>query len=134
MKQVYGMRQQQGFLMIEVSVAIVIISVALFAIAGMFIQSTMAGKQAADYTVATNLAQQAMEYLKNGQTPPYTTTTLNGVTYDIQWSPASPPPTAGQSGYIPATVIVTARGLRASVEVNTLLLQGDITAFQYPRQ
>lgn len=55
---------QKGFLMVEVIVATVIISVALVAISGMFINSTIANRKAADYTVAANLAQKQMELLK----------------------------------------------------------------------
>ncbi|MEN6413518.1 MAG: prepilin-type N-terminal cleavage/methylation domain-containing protein [Veillonellales bacterium] len=56
---------QQGFLMLEVVIATVIISLALVAAAGMFIQSTKANSSAADYTVAANLAQKQLELLKN---------------------------------------------------------------------
>ncbi|MEN6566020.1 MAG: prepilin-type N-terminal cleavage/methylation domain-containing protein [Veillonellales bacterium] len=58
-------KEQQGFLMLEVVVATVIISLALVAAAGMFIQSTRANSSAADYTVAANLAQKQLELLKN---------------------------------------------------------------------
>lgn len=55
---------QQGFLMIDALIAIVVITIALVAIIGMFIQSTKATQCSAEYTIASNLAQQQMERLK----------------------------------------------------------------------
>ena len=57
--------KQKGFLLIEVLVAIVIISVALVAIGGMFIQATRANSQAGQITTATNLAQEQLDLLKS---------------------------------------------------------------------
>lgn len=56
--------RQGGFLLTEVIVATVIISVALVAVVGMFIRSTQANMVAAEITAATNLAQQQLELLK----------------------------------------------------------------------
>ena len=93
--------KQTGFIMIEVIVATVIISIALVAAVGMFIQSTQANASASDYTVAVNLAQKQLEMLKTTQTPadwaglslpcdmPWQDTaampprTLNHITYNI---------------------------------------------------
>lgn len=58
---------QQGFLMIDILLAVVIISVALVAILSMFIQSTKATHCSAKYTMATHLAQEQMELFKNTQ-------------------------------------------------------------------
>lgn len=60
----HNRKWQQGFLMIDALIAIVIITVALVAIIGMFIQSTKATQCSAEYTIASNLAQQQMEHLK----------------------------------------------------------------------
>ncbi|MEG6584045.1 prepilin-type N-terminal cleavage/methylation domain-containing protein [Dendrosporobacter sp. 1207_IL3150] len=57
--------RQQGYLMVEVIVAIVIITVALLAFPALNIQSFKANTQAAHYTVAANLAQKQLELLKN---------------------------------------------------------------------
>ncbi|MBP1763213.1 MAG: hypothetical protein H6Q65_271 [Firmicutes bacterium] len=54
---------QKGFILAEALVASVIVSVALAAIAGMFICSLQANAIAADYTTAANLAQEKMELL-----------------------------------------------------------------------
>jgi len=54
---------QEGFILAEALVASVIVSVALAAIAGIFICSLQATAIAADYTTATNLAQEKMELL-----------------------------------------------------------------------
>lgn len=59
---------QQGFLMIDALLAIVIISGALVAIITMFIQATKATHCSAQYTKASNLAYQQMELLKNTKT------------------------------------------------------------------
>lgn len=56
---------QRGFLMIEVTVSILILSVALVAIAVIFSQATQANIRASEYTVATNLAQEQLEILKS---------------------------------------------------------------------
>lgn len=56
--------RQQGFLMVEVIIAITIISFALVSIASMFTQSMQANNNAADYTTAVNLAQKRLEILK----------------------------------------------------------------------
>ena len=61
-------KSQQGFLMVEVLIAIVIISIALVAAAGMFIQSTKNNTAADEYTVAVSLAQKQMELLKSKMT------------------------------------------------------------------
>lgn len=56
--------RQTGFLMIEVVIAILIITVALVAAVGMFINSTHANANAAEYTAAASLAQKQLEMLK----------------------------------------------------------------------
>lgn len=63
-------RWEQGFLMIDVLLAVVIVSVALLGVSGMFIQSTRATQSAADYTQVANLAQMQMEWLKAAQLNP----------------------------------------------------------------
>ena len=55
---------RKGFIFIEVSLAIIIISIALIVVAGLFVPSTAAYSNAADYTVAANLAQKQLELLK----------------------------------------------------------------------
>lgn len=55
---------QAGFVMAEVILAVMIIATTLVATAGMFIQSTWSNKNAAEYTVAANLAQKQIELLK----------------------------------------------------------------------
>jgi Tfp pilus assembly protein PilV len=55
---------QAGFVMAEVILAVMIIATALLATAGMFIQSVRSNNNAAQYTVATNLAQKQIELLK----------------------------------------------------------------------
>jgi Tfp pilus assembly protein PilV len=79
-------RDKQGFLMIEVLLATVVISVALLAVAGMFIQSTKATSNSADYTAATAIAQDYLEQIKAGLLiAPFAseTKTLNYVTYTV---------------------------------------------------
>ena len=92
-------QQEKGFLMIEVVIAIVIISIALVAAGGMFIQATRANTSASQYTAATALAQEQLERLKQqpstywkGLTVPrdislesggISSVTLNSVAYTI---------------------------------------------------
>ncbi|MDD4600414.1 MAG: hypothetical protein PHQ46_05090 [Negativicutes bacterium] len=56
--------QQNGFLMLEIVLAVLIISIALVASLGMFINSTKANANAAEYTLAATLAQKQLEMLK----------------------------------------------------------------------
>lgn len=78
--------------MIEVLVVVVIITTVLVGVAGMYVQSTRAGIQATEYTIATSLAQDRMEKVKADQSvlnpEPQT---INGVEYNItsQETPSS---------------------------------------------
>lgn len=58
------MKRQQGFALVEVLIAIVIISIGMVAVAGVFIPATANYSNAADYTAAVNLAQKQLELLK----------------------------------------------------------------------
>lgn len=62
------MKNQQGFLLIEVLVAAVIIAVAVTAAAGLMIRSVKGNSSAARFTVAASLAQRQVEYLKGSRT------------------------------------------------------------------
>jgi Tfp pilus assembly protein PilV len=69
---------QQGFLLIEVLLAIVIISTALIAIGGLFLHTGKSASTSTEYTTAANLALKQFEYLKlrqQGTNPILTTTT-----------------------------------------------------------
>ncbi|HEY3423198.1 MAG TPA: type II secretion system protein [Negativicutes bacterium] len=75
---------QDGFLMVEVVFTTVIISLALVAAVGLFIQATLANGSAADYTVAANLAQKQVALLNAN----YTAAQWNAMTLpnnDIPW-------------------------------------------------
>ena len=61
---VYRLKTNKGFILAEVMLAMVIISVALVAISGMFTQAIQADIRAKNYTVAANLAQKQLELLK----------------------------------------------------------------------
>jgi len=63
-----AMKNQQGFLLIEVLVAAVIIAVAVTAAAGLMIRSVKSNSSAARFTVAASLAQKQIEYLKSSRT------------------------------------------------------------------
>ncbi len=55
---------QQGFLMLDVILAMLVIAIALVTVAGMFTQSMRATASASGYTLATNIAQQELENFK----------------------------------------------------------------------
>lgn len=80
-------RKQHGFLMIEILVAVVIITIALVVVAGMFMQATQATSHSADYTAATAIAQDYLEQIKAGiLTAPFATSyteTLNHINYTV---------------------------------------------------
>ena len=56
---------QKGFLLLDVVLAMLIITIALVAVAGMYSKSLQASSKASNYTIATNIAQQRMEEIKN---------------------------------------------------------------------
>lgn len=58
------LRLQSGFILAEVVVGMMIITMSLIAITGIFIQSNRAASVAAEFSVATNLAQKQLELLK----------------------------------------------------------------------
>ncbi|SDF08974.1 hypothetical protein [Sporolituus thermophilus] len=74
--------------MLEVVVAIVIITVALLAIASMFVQATQSGISAEEYATAAYLAQETLEKLKAGQVfaLPEFTEKRNNRDYKVIWS------------------------------------------------
>ena len=53
-----------GFILAEITVAILLISIALLPICGMFIQSIQGDALAREYTIIANLAQKQLELLK----------------------------------------------------------------------
>ena len=59
------MNKQRGFILLEVLIAIIIISVGVVAVAGVFLPATASYAIAGDYTVASNLAQKQLELLKS---------------------------------------------------------------------
>jgi len=120
MKNRLDKNRQKGFLLIEVLVAIVIITVALVPIAGMFIQSTQATRNASQFTVATNLAQEQLELLKSWTPLKWTTATspvpwqgtgaspieLNNVNYDVE-TVVNPCPEINSANLVQVTVTVS---------------------------
>jgi len=111
-------RWQQGFLMIEVVVAIVIISMALLVIAGLFIQATSATRNSDNYTVAANLAQKQLELLKSNWSQAY----WKELPKDIEWQDTTFDPTKDLS---PAVTVVTSA--KQSTE-HTNLVEVTVTA------
>lgn len=55
---------QKGFLLMDVVLAVLIITIALVSIVGMYTQSVRANSRANQYTIAANLAQQRLEEVK----------------------------------------------------------------------
>jgi len=64
------LKTNNGFILAEVTLAILMISIPLVAIVGMFTQAIQADSMAKDYTIAANLAQKQLELLKT-QPPNY---------------------------------------------------------------
>lgn len=75
---------QSGFLMIEVIIATLIVSIALVAAAGMFIQSSKVNADADQYTVAAGLAQMQLELLKQW-TPGDWSSNISSFPANIEW-------------------------------------------------
>lgn len=55
----------KGYLLVDTMIAIIILSVALVAVVGIFMQGNVAQRDSENRTVAYNLAQQKVELLKN---------------------------------------------------------------------
>lgn len=58
------LKENQGFMLADLIIAIFLICVALVPISGLFTRSIQTSAEAADYTRATNLIQQQIELLK----------------------------------------------------------------------
>jgi Tfp pilus assembly protein PilV len=74
--KLFSLKKQNGFLMVESLLAILVITIALTAASVMFVQSSKAGGESVEISTATALAQKQMELLKtqpaaywNGLTP-----------------------------------------------------------------
>lgn len=57
-------KRQQGYLYVDAVIAVCILSLALLAVSGMFVNATKLSSSANHYTAATNIARQQMELLK----------------------------------------------------------------------
>jgi len=79
------MRDNKGFTLIEVLVAMVIISISLLALGAFTIQVLSSDNVAFQRAVATNVASRQMENWASTNTAPVnpTTVTLNGVAYTL---------------------------------------------------
>lgn len=62
--QLFSLKKQNGFLMVESLLAILVITIALTAASVMFVQSSKAGGESAEISTASALAQKQMELLK----------------------------------------------------------------------
>jgi type II secretory pathway pseudopilin PulG len=82
-------KREQGFIFIEVLIAVIIISIGIVAAGAVFIPSTASYAQAADYTVATNLAQKQLELLKTWDADSWRNALLLGT---IEWQGEEPQP------------------------------------------
>lgn len=58
------LKENRGFMLVDVIIAIFLVCVALVPISGLFTQSIQTSAEAADYTRAANLIQQQLELLK----------------------------------------------------------------------
>ena len=96
----YNIRGQRGFLLVDLMVAVSIISIALLAIAASYTQSTKTTVSSTQYTFATNLAQRQLELLENQPTTYWSGLTLPA---DIPWQDNSFDPTT----LLPPVSIVT---------------------------
>lgn len=122
MKNMKYIIKQNGFLMVEVLIAVVIITVALVSVAGMYIQSTKAGIQATDYTMAASLAQDRMERLKAGQTITNNeVVSIGGVGYTITFQNTPTALDADKLFLIQVTVQWVERGQSQNIVITTYL-------------
>jgi Tfp pilus assembly protein PilV len=82
---------EQGYILADAAMAIVIISIALLAISALFTQAIVVDMVANHYTIAGNLAQQQLELLKSQPTAYWSTL---AVPCTIAWQDATqlPPP------------------------------------------
>jgi len=78
------LKQQQGFMLAEVVVAILIISVALLGISSMFVQTSRAVSDNGNTAIAVNYAQRQIEILKT-QSPVWWSTHCSNVIAEIEW-------------------------------------------------
>jgi len=125
-----GLHKQNGFLMVEVLLAILVISIALTAAAPLFIQATKASVEGSEITNATALAQKQIELLKTQPVtfwsglaaPPQSIAwqdssetmplTKNNVQYTVATTTAN---TALDSNLVQVTVVVSWNGKSISM-------------------
>ena len=62
--KLFSLKKQNGFLMVESLLAILVITIALTAASVIFVQSSKAGGESAEISTASALAQKQMELLK----------------------------------------------------------------------
>lgn len=65
-KQVTSIEQKKGFTLFEIFIALALVSVFFSSVFALMSKTTRLQKEAEDLTVATHLAQQIMETIKNG--------------------------------------------------------------------
>lgn len=118
---------QQGFLMVEISLATIFISVALLAVMAFLIQNIVSTRQAETNTNAPYLAQHKMEQLKAGLTSDNGNESfaMNGVTYIVKWNKALEQTNASGNLY-KATIAVSweERGGNNQLNFVTYLVDG----------
>jgi type IV pilus assembly protein PilV len=94
-------KKSNGFTLIEVLVALVILSIALLSLAGLMVSTTRNNAGGAHLTEAATLAQDALERLRLAQPLPstdiattYNTTTVapSGIQYTWGWTASNPVP------------------------------------------
>lgn len=108
-------RNQGGFTLLEILLAITIFAIGLLAVAAMQVSAIRGNKLGGDYTTATVLAQQQLEALKTGD---ITTAAYNAGGYA---DPANPITVGGSGGTFNRTWTITANtafSVRTTVTVS----------------
>lgn len=82
-----GAGREEGMSLIEVLVATTVVSLSLLAIATMYLSALSLSAASGEYSVAVNLAQERIEFLRNqpfgsADLAPGTTTEVLGATFD----------------------------------------------------
>lgn len=120
---------RQGFILLEVLLAAMLITVSLLALSGLFIQATRAHSSMAAGSTAVAIAQAYMEKVKSGLlTAPYDeyTENLNGIVYTVDISEAADTSvdSTGALALVTVTVSWPAGGAVTTVRFVSYIING----------
>ncbi|CAG0941330.1 hypothetical protein ANRL1_00500 [Anaerolineae bacterium] len=119
------LKNQHGFTLVEMLVAILLMTVGIFALVGMQTVSMNANSISMKLSVATSLAQEVLEDIVSWRPNDSRLTTAGPQTYDLDPKPTATSITIQGAGTYSATYITTAGPTDGTVRVTVTVTGGD---------